>query len=226
MSWHVDDNHDPWAPLDHVGDVDMVNNDLDIMDVSDDEHVRAAPYLNSSPGWVTQKKAHAFIHGRHSTAHLAKAQAYQALRTPTSAQSFLGLDHALGLCKVEDVRSQPVDRDAGYATNDQSGHVPNHAAIINCLLQKRDLIEPCGMVYLIVDNRGPAEVEHWPAFARWWSSRHELVGPQNEKTDVLWIQANQDSGLCDVPYYWGGVFVLEAARFLYPSIHFGLIDND
>ena len=65
-----------------------------------------------------------------------------------TTQSFLGLDHALGLCKVEDVRSQPVDRDAGYATNDQSGHVPNHAAIINCLLQKRDLIESCGMVYL------------------------------------------------------------------------------
>ena len=71
---------------------------------------------------------------------------------------------------------------------------------------------------LIVDNRGPTEVEHWPAFARWWSSRRGLVGPQNEKTDVPWTQANQACGLHDVPYCWAGVFVLEAARFLYPSV--------
>ena len=62
---------------------------------------------------------------------------------------------------------------------------------------------------------GP-EVDYWPAFARWWSSRRQLVGPQGERTDVLWIQADQQSGLQDVPYYWAGVFVLEAARFLYP----------
>ena len=45
------------------------------------------------------------------------------------------------------------------------------------------------MVYLIVDNRGPDEVEHWPAFAQWWSSRRALIGPQQEKTDILWVQA-------------------------------------
>ena len=33
-------------------------------------------------------------------------------------------------------------------------------------------------------------------------------------------------GLHKVPYYWAGVFVLEAARFLYPAQHFALIDND
>ena len=42
MFWHADNNHDPWAPFDHVVDVDMVDNDLDIMDFSDDEHVRTA----------------------------------------------------------------------------------------------------------------------------------------------------------------------------------------
>ena len=82
------------------------------------------------------------------------------------------------------------------------------------------------MVYLIVDNRGPEEVEHWLAFAQWWSSRRTLVGPQQEKTDILWIQANHVNGLHVVPYYWAGVFALEAARFLFPKVHFGLIDND
>ena len=82
------------------------------------------------------------------------------------------------------------------------------------------------MVYLIVDNRGPEAVEHWPAFARWWSARRALVGPQQEKTDALWTQASHANGLRAVPYYWAGVFALEAARFLFPKVHFGLIDND
>ena len=69
----------------------MLGHDLDIMDVSEDEHVRTAPYLHSSPGWSTQRKAHAFLYGCPHTEHQAKAQAYQALRTPTAAQSFLGL---------------------------------------------------------------------------------------------------------------------------------------
>ena len=34
------------------------------------------------------------------------------------------------------------------------------------------------------------------------------------------------AGLRDIPYYWAGVFVLEAARFLFPKQHFALIDND
>ena len=94
------------------------------------------------------------------------------------------------------------------------------------LLQHKELIDSCGMVYMIVDNRAPEEVEHWPAFAQWWAARRNLVGPQHERTDVLWIQATHANGLRAVPYYWAGVFVLEAARFLFPKVHFGLVDND
>ena len=82
------------------------------------------------------------------------------------------------------------------------------------------------MVYVIVDNRAPEEVERWPAFARWWCARRTLVGPQHEKTGILWIQATNANGLRAVPYYWAGVFALEAARFLFPKVHFGLVDND
>ena len=130
----------------------------------------------------------------------------------------------MGPCRISDVRSQPADRDVGYATTQLSGQGPNTAAIVEC--QHREIIEPCGMVYLIKDNRGPEAVEHWPAFARWWSARRALLGPQQEKTDVLWIQANHANGLHAVPYYRAGVFVLEAARFLFPKVHFGLVDND
>ena len=82
------------------------------------------------------------------------------------------------------------------------------------------------MIYLIVDNRKPDSVPHWPAFAAWWASRRRLVGPQEESTEVLWICADNATGLSKVPYYWAGVFVLEAARFLFPKQHFALIDND
>ena len=39
MEYNVED---PWAISDHGGDFDMVGHDLDIMDVSEDEHVRTA----------------------------------------------------------------------------------------------------------------------------------------------------------------------------------------
>ena len=113
-------------------------------------------------------------------------------------------------------RSQPVDKNEGYETMDPTGHVPDHAEIVRCLLQYQDIIDQSDMIYLIVYNRDPADVPHWAAFARWWASRRRLVGPREEKTDILWVTANHQNGLRDVPYYWAGVFVLEAARFLYP----------
>ena len=98
---------------------------LDIMDVSEDEHVRTVPYLHSSPGWITQQKKQAFLYGCPDTDHQAKAQAYQALRTPTAVQSYLGLDTDTGPCQIADVRSQPADRDAGYPATERQGKGPD-----------------------------------------------------------------------------------------------------
>ena len=106
------------------------------------------------------------------------------------------------------------------------GELPDTTAIIQTLISHRDLIMNNHMIYLIVDNRTPAAVPYWQAFAAWWASRRCLVGPQEETTDILWICADATTGLHNVPYYWAGVFVLEAARFLYPAQHFALIDND
>ena len=217
---------DPWAVSDNEEDVAMVGGTLDIVDELEDERVRTVPSQHSSPGWITQQKRQAFLYGCPYTDHQAKMQAYQAMRMPSAVQSYLGLDTNIGMCRVSDVRSQPVDRDPGYAAIQQRGHGPDTAAIIECLLQHRELIESCGMIYLIVDNRAPEEVQHWPAFAQWWAARRALVGPQQERTDVLWVQATHAHGLRKVPYYWAGVFVLEAARFLFPKVHFGLVDND
>ena len=144
---------DPWAVSDNEEDVAMVGGTLDIMDESEDEHVRTAPPLHSNPGWITQQKRQAFLHGCPYTDHQAKAQAYQALRIPSAVQSYLGLDINIGMCRISDVRLQPVDRDPGYPATQRQGHGPDTAAIVACLLMHKELIEACGMIYLIVDNR-------------------------------------------------------------------------
>ena len=110
---------------------------------------------------------------------------------------------------------QPSKKDDGYATLETEGDLPDTTAIIQTLMSHRDLIMNNQMIYLIVDNRMPADVPHWPAFAAWWASRRCLVGPQEEATDILWVCADATTGLHKVPYYWAGVFVLEAARFLH-----------
>ena len=177
-------------------------------------------------GWITETDGTLFAQGSEDTNHFAKSDAYHALDMQDTVRTFFGLDMNLGEVATADVRSQPIDEDNGYATSDSIGHVPDMTAVVRRLLHSRDLILASQMVYLIVDNRTPTEVTHWPAFASWWSSRRNLVGPQEELTEVLWICADRESGLREVPYYWAGVFVLEAARFLFPKQHFGLIDND
>ena len=157
---------DPWAVSDNDVDFAIAGGTLDIMDESEDEHLRTVPYLHSSPGWIAQQKRQAFLYGCPDTDHQAKAQAYQALRTSTSVQSSLGLDLNSGSCQIVDVRSQPTDKDPGYEVAERQGQGPDTAAIIGCLLLHRELIEACGMVYMIVDNRAPEEVGHWPAFAQ------------------------------------------------------------
>ena len=140
----------------------MGGGSLDIMGESEDEHVRTVPPLHSSPGWITQQKRQAFLYGCPNTDHQAKAQAYQALRIPSAVQSYLGLDAKIGMCRISDVRPETETQ-----ATEQQGHGPDTAAIIACLLMQRKLIESCGMIYFIVDNRAPEKVEHWPAFAQW-----------------------------------------------------------
>ena len=126
----------------------------------------------------------------------------------TEVQSFLGLDADMGPCQIADVRSQPADKDAGYQATEGQGEGPDVTAVVATLLKHKELIKSCGMVYIMVDNRAPEEEDHWPAFAQWWEARRTLVGPQQERTDVVWVQATHANGLRAVPYYWGWGFCI------------------
>ena len=202
------------------------SNSLDLTDgVEDRIHVPFA-YTRDHAEWLTADGQANFARGTEASVVQSQEDAYAAMAMKDTLSSPFGLDSARPTLGLSDVRAQPSKKDDGYSTLETEGDLPDTTAIIQTLMLHCDLIMNNQMIYLIVDNRMPADVPHWPAFAAWWASRRCLVGPQEEATDILWVCADATTGLHKVPYYWAGVFVLEAARFLYPAQHFALIDND
>ena len=67
---------------------------------------------------------------------------------------------------------------------------------------------------------------HWPAAVAWWQSRLQLVGPKQEKTELLFFPACEQSGLHRVHPTWAGTFVLAALVAVFPGINFILLDSD
>ena len=211
-------SHDPWMED---------SNSLDLTDSVEDRvlHVPFA-FTRDHAEWLTADGQANFARGTEASVTQSQEDAYAAMAMKDTLSSPFGLDSARPTLGLSDVRAQPSKKDEGYAALETEGDLPDTTAIIQTLMLHRDLIMNNQMIYLIVDNRMPADVPHWPAFAAWWASRRCLVGPQEEATDILWVCADATTGLHKVPYYWAGVFVLEAARFLYPAQHFALIDND
>ena len=94
------------------------------------------------------------------------------------------------------------------------------------MLEFRAEFDNADLVYLIVDNRLPEEVDFWPAFQPWWASRIMHTGPNPESTALVWFPLDTHGGLQYVPHIWAGVFALLVARFLFPPIHIALIGTD
>ena len=209
--------HDPWEEDD---------NPLDLNDSRDDRNGIPIAFTRASSDWLNDDDAAAFVQGTSVSTSQAQAEAHEAYAMHDQLSCPFGLDSACPVLKLSDVRAQPPKKDTGYEVQDPEGNLPDMTALVHTLMLHRDRILSNHMIYLIVDNRQPEDVPRWPAFAEWWASRRCLVGPQEEITDILWVCADSTAGLHKIPYYWAGVFVLEAARFLYPAQHFALIDND
>ena len=210
-------SHDPWMED---------SNSLDLTEGLEDRVHVPFVYTRDHAEWLTADGQASFARGTEASVDQSQEEAYAAMAMKDTLSSPFGLDSACPTLGLSDVRAQPPKKDEGYPTLETEGDLPDTTAIIRTLMSHRDLIMNNQMIYLIVDNRMPADVPHWPAFAAWWASRRCLVGPQEETTDILWVCADATTGLHKVPYYWAGVFVLEVARFLYPAQHFALIDND
>ena len=67
---------------------------------------------------------------------------------------------------------------------------------------------------------------HWPAAVAWWHSRVQLVGPHQERTELLYFPATEETGLHRVHPTWAGTFVLAALVAVFPGINFILLDSD
>ena len=217
---------DPWemtsTPSSANVQADMQDNPLNLQDSMGVRIPTPIAVTHGAADWISDADRTLFAQGSLATDPRAKDDAFAALAMTDQISSPLGLDAAQPTVALADVRSQPPNQDNGYSTDQPLGDLPDMTAIIHTLLLHNELITRNHMIYLIVDNRKPEAVPHWPAFAAWWASRRRLVGPQEEETEVLWICADKTTGLSRVPYYWAGVFVLAAARFLYPKQHFAL----
>ncbi len=110
---------------------------------------------------------------------------------------------------------------------------PHWDRIFECLLRQFAHIRLFQTVFVLVDDRdltAPHTVEaslaHWPTVAAWWASRLALHGPARELCDLIFVPIGPSAGLEHVHPTWAGTFVLSALVFLFPGVHFVLLDSD
>ena len=111
-----------------------------------------------------------------------------------------------------------------YETTGELGH-PIWKDIFRHILKECSYLTAFDTVDVMVDTRnlrahGSAQdgLPHWPAAVAWWHSRLQLVGPQNEKTELLFSPATEQTGL--------HTFALAALVVFFPGINFILLDSD
>ena len=92
------------------------------------------------------------------------------------------------------------------------GH-PNWTDIFAYILRHCSYLTAFDTVYVMVDTRnlrahttGQEGLPHWPVAVAWWHSRLQLVGPKQEKTELLFFPACEQSGLHRVHPTWAGTF--------------------
>ena len=119
-----------------------------------------------------------------------------------------------------------------YETNGETGQ-PLWAEIFSHILKECAYLTAFHTVYVMVDTRNLKAHEtaqdglpHWPAAVAWWHSRVQLVGLQQEKTELLYFPATEETGLHRVHPTWAGTFVLAALVAIFPGINFILLDSD
>ena len=105
--------------------------------------------------------------------------------------------------------------------------------IFRHILKECSYLTAFNTVYVMVDTRnlmahGTAQdgLPHWPAAVAWWRSRVQLIGPHQEKTELLFFPAAEETGLHRVHPTWAGTFVLAALVSIFPGINFILLDSD
>ena len=80
------------------------------------------------------------------------------------------------------------------------------------------------VIVLITDSRNPSQLAHWKHTGRLWHSRCSLR--KTEAWALLWMPLNDTTGLDQVHWVWGAVFILQALAAYWPRKHLILADHD
>ena len=119
-----------------------------------------------------------------------------------------------------------------YVTSGAEGE-PHWSQIFHYLLQQCAHVRFFSTVYVLVDNRDltaprtdQESLAHWPTVEAWWISRLGMHGPAGELCDLIFVPISEAAGLEHVHPTWAGTFVLAALVFLFPRVHFILLDSD
>lgn len=120
-----------------------------------------------------------------------------------------------------------------YEAKNKDKGFPNWEKIFTHILRHCAYLQSYDAVYVLVDTRDltqhqqPADsLPHWPAAAAWWESRLQMMGPNNERTELCFFPATEHTGHQNVHPTWAGTFVLAALGAAFPGIHFLLLDSD
>ena len=119
-----------------------------------------------------------------------------------------------------------------YTTSGAVGE-PHWSQLFHYLLHHYVDLRVFNTVFVLVDNRDltaprtdQESLAHWPTVEAWWISRLGMHGPAGELCDLIYIPISAAAGLEHVHPTWAGTFVLAALVFLFPGIHFVLLDSD
>ena len=119
-----------------------------------------------------------------------------------------------------------------YETSGATGK-PEWDSLFGFILARMSHLRFLSTVYVLVDDRDltnldnpEPSLQHWPAVAAWWSSRACMLGPAQERCDVVYFPISQASGLHLVHPTWAGTFVLAALCLVFPGLHIVLLDSD
>ena len=124
---------------------------------------------------------------------------------------------------------------AAAKTYETSGEIgkPEWDTLFGYILAKMSCLRFMSTAYVLVDDRDltnldnrHASLQHWPAVAAWWSSRVRMIGPAQERCDVVYVPISHGSGLHKVHPTWAGTFVLAALSLVFPRLRIVLLDSD
>ena len=149
-----------------------------------DEHIDPLPQYTWLP---PHKEWSASPHDVTRNSNFVEAELQPELKRRMHVPAPFALDEQHPKVQYGDVRH--VGQQTTYYPPSSTRDDLPWLALINAVLHHKNIFDSNNMIYLIVDNRQPTQVDHWPPFCAWWSSRRELKGPADEATDVVWITA-------------------------------------